>query len=59
MQKRIRDAQMEKIPYMLIVGAREQAQQKVAVRARKGGEQGTMKIEEFVNKISHEVEQKK
>ena len=59
MQKRIRDAQMEKVPYMLIVGAREQAQQEVAVRARKGGEQGTMGMDDFIKKIEEEVKQKK
>jgi threonyl-tRNA synthetase len=58
MQKRIRNAQMEKIPYMLIVGAREQAQQEVAVRMRTGGEQGTMRIDDFVTKVLKEVEQK-
>ncbi len=59
MQKRIRTAQLEKVPYMIIVGARELAQGKVAVRARSGGEQGTMKVEEFVQKVLQEVEDKK
>jgi threonyl-tRNA synthetase len=59
MQKRIRAAQLEKIPYMLIVGEREVAQKEVAIRARAGGEQGTMKIEEFIKKIEEEVKQKK
>ena len=58
MQKRIRAAQLEKIPYMLIVGEREVAQKEVAIRARAGGEQGTMKIEEFIKKIEEEVKQK-
>ena len=59
MQKRIRAAQLEKIPYMLIVGEREVAQKEVAIRARAGGEQGTMKIEEFIKKIEQEVKQRK
>ena len=58
MQKRIRAAQLEKVPYMLIVGQKEQAQGEIAVRSRLGGEQGTMKIEDFVQKISDEVEKK-
>lgn len=58
MQKRIRDAQLEKIPYMLIVGEREEAKREVAIRARSGGEQGTMKIDEFVKKVLKEAEQK-
>ncbi|MBL7085161.1 MAG: threonine--tRNA ligase [Candidatus Omnitrophica bacterium] len=59
MQKRIRAAQMEKIPYMLIIGEREVAQKKVAVRARAGGQQGTMNIDEFIKKIQEEVKQRK
>ena len=59
MQKRIRVAQLEKIPYMLIVGQKEQAQGEIAVRSRTSGEQGTMKIEDFVQKISEEVDNKK
>ncbi len=59
MQKRIRDAQMEKVPYMLIVGAREQAQQEVALRMRTGGEQGTMKIDDFVKRVLQEVKEKR
>ncbi len=59
MQKRIRTAQLEKIPYMLIVGAREQARRDVAIRARAGGEQGTMNIEDFVKKVLAEVEEKR
>ena len=59
MQKRIRAAQLEKIPYMLIVGAREQARRELAIRARAGGEQGTMNIEDFVKKVLAEVEEKK
>jgi len=59
MQKRIRTAQLEKIPYMLIVGAREQARRELAIRARAGGEQGTMNIEDFVKKVLAEVEEKK
>ena len=59
MQKRIRKAQLEKIPYMLIVGEREVAKKEVAVRTRAGGQQGTMSVEDFINKILTEVEQKK
>ncbi|MBN3037847.1 MAG: threonine--tRNA ligase [Candidatus Omnitrophica bacterium] len=59
MQKRIRTSQVEKIPYMLIVGEREKAQREVAVRTRKAGDQGTMKIEEFISKIKDEISKKK
>ena len=59
MQKRIRTAQVEKIPYMLIVGEREAAQDEVAVRARTGGQQGTMSIDSFIKKILQEINEKK
>lgn len=59
MQKRIRAAQLEKVPYMLIVGAREQARREVAIRARAGGEQGTTSVDSFIKRISEEVKQKK
>jgi len=59
MQKRIRTAQLEKVPYMLVVGPREQAQKKIALRSRADGQQGVMDITEFVNKVLQEIEQKK
>jgi threonyl-tRNA synthetase len=45
---KIRDAQMKKIPYMLVVGEKEVAAGTVSVRKRTGGEQLTMSIDEFV-----------
>ena len=58
MQKRIRTAQLEKVPYMLVVGAREAAKGELALRSRSDGQLGTMSIEEFVKKIEKEVQQK-
>ncbi|MCS6771815.1 MAG: threonine--tRNA ligase [Kiritimatiellae bacterium] len=52
---RIRDAQLEKIPYMLIVGAREAAAGTVAVRARGHGDLGAMSLEVFRARIKQEV----
>ncbi|MEK6375258.1 MAG: threonine--tRNA ligase [Acidobacteriota bacterium] len=45
---KIRKAQMDKIPYMLVVGEKEVAAGTVAVRRRSGGDQGSMPIEDFV-----------
>ena len=56
--KKIRDAQMEKIPYMLIVGDKEVENGVVAVRARKGGDLGTMTLDAFEQKINEEVASK-
>jgi len=52
---KIREAQLEKVPYMLVVGDREAAEGKVAVRSRKGGDLGTMTFDEFLAKLLLEV----
>ncbi len=58
MQAKIRDAQMQKIPYMLIIGDREEKMGQVAVRSRSGEKQEILKIEEFLDKIKTEIESK-
>ncbi len=58
MQSKIRDAQMQKIPYMLILGGREEEAGKVAVRTRGGEDLGVLDLSEFINKISSEIESK-
>ena len=55
---KIREAQMQKIPYMLIVGDKEVENGVVAVRARKGGDLGTMTLDAFEQKINEEVASK-
>ena len=55
---KIREAQLEKVPYMLIVGQKEADENLVSVRSRKDGDIGTMKIEEFIEKIVRENDQK-
>jgi len=59
MQKKIRDAQLQKIPYMLVVGEREAAESKVAVRLRSGKDLGAMPLETFVKRIKTEAESRK
>ena len=55
---KIREAQLEKVPYMLVVGPKEVEQDLVAVRSRQNGDEGTCKIEEFIQKILKEIETK-
>ncbi|RCX16914.1 threonyl-tRNA synthetase [Anaerobacterium chartisolvens] len=55
---KIREAQMEKIPYMLVIGDKEMESRAVAVRSRKDGDLGSMPAEEFINKIVEEVKSK-
>lgn len=58
MQNRIRKAESDKIPYMLVVGQREVKSQSVAVRQRGQIDKGTMSIDEFIKIIVQEVETK-
>jgi threonyl-tRNA synthetase len=46
--RKIRDAEVKKIPYMLIVGEREAAESKVAIRKHGQGDQGSIEVDEFV-----------
>ncbi|HEX4772074.1 MAG TPA: threonine--tRNA ligase [Bryobacteraceae bacterium] len=55
---KIREAQLQKIPYMLVVGAREAEAGEVSVRHRKHGDQGVRSVEEFLTEIQSLVESK-
>ena len=52
---RIREAQLSKVPYMLVVGEKEQTDGTVSVRARKEGEGGVMSVDDFISKITEEI----
>jgi threonyl-tRNA synthetase len=54
--KKIRDAEIKKVPYMLIIGEKEQELQSVSVRQHGKGDQGTLKIEDFVNQVTKEIQ---
>ncbi len=54
--RKIRDNEMKRIPYMLIVGEKEAENGEVSVRKQGSGDQGTMKFEDFAKKISEEVQ---
>jgi threonyl-tRNA synthetase len=53
--KKIRDTEVMKVPYMLVVGEKEMNEQKVAVRRQGKGDLGTKSIEEFVNEAVSEI----
>ena len=55
---KIREAQMKKIPYMLVVGAKEEEEEKVAVRSRSLGDEGQKGLEEFISQIQDEIRTK-
>jgi threonyl-tRNA synthetase len=56
---KIRDAQIQKIPYMIIIGEKEQASKTLAVRKRRSKETITFTIDELTDKLSLEISEKK
>ena len=52
---KIREAQSQKIPYMIIVGDKEAENGTISVRTRSGGDEGAMSVESFVEKLTEEV----
>ncbi len=58
MQAKIRDAQMQKVPYMLVIGKREVEKNAVAVRLRSGEDLGAMQVADFVDMVEAVVASK-
>jgi threonyl-tRNA synthetase len=56
MNAKIRDAQLQKVPYMLVVGDREQSQEAVAVRCRSGEDLGPLPLFQLIDRLKDEVE---
>jgi threonyl-tRNA synthetase len=59
LDKRIREAELEKTPYILVIGAREAKQETVAVRKKGTGDIGAVPLEDFIRRIKEEIENKK
>ncbi len=55
---KIREAQLEKVPYMVVIGEKEVQSNNIAVRAREEGDIGTMTLEEFIQKLEENQIQK-
>jgi threonyl-tRNA synthetase len=55
---KIREAQLEKIPYMLVIGDQEAAQQSLAVRKRGVGDQGVLLLTDVANQLATEIQNK-
>jgi threonyl-tRNA synthetase len=53
--KKIRDSELKRIPYLLVVGEKEEAEGTVAVRRQGEGDQGAMKLEDFRDFVTNEV----
>src|SRR5204862_8015859 len=55
MQAKIRDAQLQKVPYMLVVGDKEAAAEAIAVRSRDQGDLGPMPLTQFLTQAQREA----
>lgn len=58
LQAKIRDAQIEKIPYMLIVGDKEESKNKISLRLRNEKDLGLLSLNQFIKRISKKIEDK-
>lgn len=56
---KLRQAQLEKVPYMVVVGAKEVESNTLAVRSRKDGEKGAMSIDAFIGELLTEIAEKR
>ena len=57
--KKIREAQLQQIPYMLIVGKKEQESGQVSIRHRREGDLGALTVQDFLDRIQQEIAEKK
>ena len=55
---KIREGQVKKVPYMLVVGEKEATNGTVSVRSRSEGEMGAMAVDEFIAKLQKEIKEK-
>lgn len=55
---KIREARLSKVPYMIVVGEKEEAEEKVAVRSRFLGDEGQMSLQDFIEDICKEIRTK-
>jgi threonyl-tRNA synthetase len=57
-QSKIRDAQLQKVPYMVIVGEKEAETESISVRPRSGQDIGLLRVEEFITRVLSEINNK-
>jgi threonyl-tRNA synthetase len=55
---KIRDAELQKIPYVIVIGDKEVSQGKISVRSKKEGNLGSMSVEEFIKHIKDRINSK-
>jgi threonyl-tRNA synthetase len=57
--KKIRDTELMKVPYMLVVGEKEMNEEKIAIRRQGKGDLGSKSVDEFVQQIVEEVKERR
>ncbi|MCX6097912.1 MAG: His/Gly/Thr/Pro-type tRNA ligase C-terminal domain-containing protein, partial [Caldiserica bacterium] len=58
MQAKIRDAEMQRVPYIAVIGAKEAAVDSVALRIRHEGDQGVVSVDQFIERVLEEIKSK-
>lgn len=56
---KIREARLQRIPYMLVIGQKEEEENKVSVRSREKGDEGIQDLDSFINRIKEDIKDKK
>lgn len=56
---KLREAQLQKVPYMIVIGDNEVGERKAAVRSRRDGDLGSMTPDEFIERCKEEIRLKK
>ncbi len=58
LSKRIRDAELKKIPYVVVIGEKEEAHNIIAVRERGTGDLGAFSVQDFIERLQNEINNK-
>jgi threonyl-tRNA synthetase len=55
---KIREARNKRVPYIIIIGEKEEKENKISLRSRKNGDEGTLKLEDLIERIRKEIKNK-
>ncbi|MBZ9637364.1 threonine--tRNA ligase [Clostridium sp. FP1] len=55
---KIREARNERVPYILVIGEKEQQEGNISIRSRKDGDEGAASLSEFISRLKHEIDNK-
>ena len=52
---KIREARNERVPYIIVIGEKEENEKKISLRSRKNGDEGSLELKELIDRINDEV----